>query len=64
VTTLVDPLVCLSHRESPEDGAPLCGAWLSEHCPCCSLCPGLHSDDCTFPFRSATYPAPEASDAR
>lgn len=46
-TLSVDPLVCLSRRESPEDGAPACGAWLSEHCPDCGLCPGVHADDCT-----------------
>ena len=49
---LVDPLVCLASRVSPEDGAPLCGAWLSEHCPLCGLCPGLHADDCTAPRAS------------
>lgn len=51
---LVDPLVCLESRVSPEDGAPLCGAWLSEHCPRCGLCPGLHADDCDCPERTET----------
>jgi hypothetical protein len=62
VTTLVDPLVCLSRRESPEDGAPLCGAWLSEHCLGCGCCPGVHADDCTGDVLldlSATYPTKE-----
>lgn len=48
---LVDPLVCLARRESPEDSAPACGEWLSAHCPDCDLCPGLHADDCTFVMR-------------
>lgn len=51
---LVDPVVCLARRESPEDGAPLCGAWLSEHCSDCGLCPGLHADDCDCPERTET----------
>lgn len=51
---LVDPLVCVDTRVSPEDGAPLCGAWLSEHCPECGLCPGLHTDDCHRPERTET----------
>lgn len=45
---LVDPVVCLALREAagPEDSAPACGAWESEHCVECLLCPGVHADDC------------------
>lgn len=51
---LIDPVVCLARRESPDDGAPLCGAWLSEHCPECGCCPGLHADDRDHPGRTVT----------
>jgi hypothetical protein len=50
----VDPVVCLARRESPEDGAPACGAWLSDHCPDCGLCPGAHADNCDNPERTET----------
>jgi hypothetical protein len=45
---MVDPLVCLASREleSPDDWAPPCGAWDSDHCQDCRLCPGVHAEDC------------------
>jgi hypothetical protein len=44
----VDPLACLASRElhAPQDWAPTCGAWASDHCPDCLLCPGVHADGC------------------
>lgn len=44
-----DPLECLRLRQvtDPDDYAPPCGEWLSDHCPDCQLCPGYHADNCT-----------------
>jgi hypothetical protein len=43
-----DPVECLRLRQvtAPDDYAPACGEWLSDHCPDCLLCPGHHADGC------------------